>query len=425
MQLLAKVKSIEAKMDRQKTIDKGPRNIDLDILLHGDQSWDSPELSVPHKAMLEREFVLRPLCEYVTPRAAVLSVLMVTSLVPYACHPQRPSKPYEEHLKALPKASAPLTTLVPLASHLPPLTPLLATRRTQLMSILNLTPDSFSDGGQHAPGTTPAATVAELARVHHAAGAAIVDIGGQSTRPHAAAVPPDVEAARILPAVRALAAPRPAVSVDTFDAAVARAALDAGADLVNDVSAGTLDPALLPLVAARGCSVVLTHMRGTPQTMTRLTDYSQPLGAGARSGDAEPASNDGAPSEDGGDLVRTVAAELRARVDAAEAAGVPRWRIVLDPGLGFAKTARQSIELLRRLGELREAPGLRGLPWLVGASRKGFVGRATGMKEPRERGWGTAAAVAAAVQGGADVVRVHDVREMKAVVDMADAIWRA
>ena len=294
------------------------------------------------------------------------------------------------------------------------------------MSILNLTPDSFSDGGLHSSATTSSA-LADLAHAHHAAGAAVVDIGGQSTRPHAEAVPPDVEAERILPAIRAIAAlpaPRPAISVDTFHASVARAALDTGADLINDVSGGQLDPAMLPLIAERGCTIVLTHMRGTPRTMMRLTDYSKPIDSTGASCE-EHATIDERSRDEGGDLVRTVAAELRARVAAAEAAGVPHWRIVLDPGLGFAKTAKQSIELLRRLGELREVPGLRGLPWLVGPSRKGFVGRATGVKEPRERGWGTAAAVAAAVQGGADLVRVHDVREMKAVVDMADAIWRA
>lgn len=123
-------------------------------------------------------------------------------------------------------------------------------------------------------------------------------------------------------------------------------------------------------------------------------------------------------------VVETVGRELLARVRAAEAAGVRRWRIVLDPGIGFAKTQAQNIELLRRLGELREYEGLRGLPWLVGTSRKGFVGKVTGVKEPRERVWGTAATVTAAVQGGADVVRVHDVEEMAKVVKMADAIWR-
>ena len=123
-------------------------------------------------------------------------------------------------------------------------------------------------------------------------------------------------------------------------------------------------------------------------------------------------------------LIPTVARELAARVRAAEEAGIRRWRIILDPGIGFAKTGAQNLELLRRLDELRASEGLRGLPWLVGTSRKGFIGKITGVREASERVWGTAAAVTAAVRGGADVVRVHDVKEMTQVVKMADAIWR-
>ena len=141
------------------------------------------------------------------------------------------------------------------------------------------------------------------------------------------------------------------------------------------------------------------HMRGTPDTMNTLTSYPSGIIAG-------------------------VGRELVARVRAAEEAGIRRWRIILDPGIGFAKTQAQNLELLRRLDELREYEGLQGLPWLVGTSRKGFIGKITGVKEARERGWGTAAAVTAAVKGGADVVRVHDVEEMNQVVKMADAIWR-
>lgn len=142
-------------------------------------------------------------------------------------------------------------------------------------------------------------------------------------------------------------------------------------------------------------------MRGDPSTMSSPTHTSYPAG-----------------------LIPTVAAELAARVAEAEAAGVRRWRIMLDPGLGFSKTLEQNLELVRRMPELRAVKELRGLPWLVGASRKGFVGKVTGVQVAKERGWGTAGVVAASVWGGADVVRVHDVKEMKAVVDIADAVWR-
>jgi 2-amino-4-hydroxy-6-hydroxymethyldihydropteridine diphosphokinase/dihydropteroate synthase len=190
-----------------------------------------------------------------------------------------------------------------------------------------------------------------------------------------------------------------AVSVDTYRAEVAREAIEAGAHIVNDVSAGLMDPDMLKTVAQLGCTVCLMHMRGTPETMNSLTTYP-----------------------DG--VVETVGRELLERVREAEAAGIRRWRIILDPGIGFAKTQEQNLELLRRLRELRSTPGLHGLPWLVGVSRKAFVGRITGVKEASQRAWGTAAAVTAAIQGGADIIRVHDVEEMAQVSKMADALFR-
>lgn len=267
------------------------------------------------------------------------------------------------------------------------------------MSILNLTPDSFSDGGIHSPATI-AKSVAEAVR----AGATILDIGGQSTAPGRPEVTADEELARVLPVVQLIRSlpecKDTVISVDTYRASVAEQALAHGADVINDVSAGTLDADMLPTVARLGKTICLMHMRGTPRTMADLTAYP-----------------------DG--LVPTVAAELLDRVAAAEAAGIRRWRIILDPGIGFAKTTQQNLELLRRLDELRAWPGLESLPWLVGSSRKSFVGAVTGVQEPSRRVWGTAATVAAAVQGGADIVRVHDVAEMKDVAVMADAIWRA
>jgi 2-amino-4-hydroxy-6-hydroxymethyldihydropteridine diphosphokinase/dihydropteroate synthase len=182
---------------------------------------------------------------------------------------------------------------------------------------------------------------------------------------------------------------------------VAKKAIMAGAHIVNDISGGLLDPYMLKTLARLGCTVILMHMRGTPETMMekRFTTYK-------------------------GDLIATVGNELRERISAAEAAGIRRWRIILDPGIGFAKNQEQNLELLRRFNELREYPGLEGLPWVVGVSRKSFIGRITGVQEPKDRTWGTAGAVTAAVQGGADIVRVHDVDEMAKVVRMADAIWR-
>lgn len=268
------------------------------------------------------------------------------------------------------------------------------------MAIMNLTPDSFSNDGLH--GTTPSSLLPIL-NAYLSAGASIIDIGGQSTRPGAPSISADEEMSRVLPAIRYIrsqpAFDNIAISIDTYRAAVAEAAVTAGADIVNDVSAGRLDQNMLPTVAKLGCTVILMHMRGTPETMTSQTSY--PSG-----------------------VITCIATELRKRLHEAENAGIRRWRIMLDPGIGFAKNKTHNLELLRRFAELRESAGLVGLPWVVGASRKGFIGQITGVDTPSKRAWGTASTVAAAVQGGADIVRVHDVEEMTQVAKMADAIWR-
>jgi 2-amino-4-hydroxy-6-hydroxymethyldihydropteridine diphosphokinase/dihydropteroate synthase len=280
------------------------------------------------------------------------------------------------------------------------LRPRLVERRTHVMSILNVTPDSFSDGGKNYDASVE--FLKETIKMHVDAGATIIDVGGQSTRPGSAQADSAEELRRVLPALeafRSLTLKDVAMSVDTYRADVAKKAVEAGAHIVNDVSGGLMDKNMLSTVAELGCTVCLMHMRGTPETMNSLTDYDN-------------------------HLIATVGQELLERVHAAEQAGIRRWRIILDPGIGFAKTQEQNLELLRRLNELRNYPGLENFPWLVGTSRKAFIGRITGVKTASERVWGTAATVAAAVQGGADIVRVHDVEEMAQVTKMADGIWR-
>jgi len=261
--------------------------------------------------------------------------------------------------------------------------------RTLVVGILNVTPDSFSDGG--ALPTTDAAVARGLALF--AEGADWLDVGGESTRPGAAAVPADEEIRRTAPVIEALrrggAGP---ISIDTTKAAVARAALDAGADVVNDVSGLSFDPALGRLAAERGAPVVLMHLRGGFDSMHRSPAY--------------------------GDVMAEVARELREALDRAAAAGIPRDRTVLDPGIGFSKTARHSLEALRRLGELASLDR----PVLVGPSRKSFIGQVLGGAPAEGRLMGTAAAVAASVLLGAHLVRVHDVKEMAEVVRVADAV---
>ena len=247
--------------------------------------------------------------------------------------------------------------------------------RPLVMGILNVTPDSFSDGGRH---FSPEAAIAS-GRVMLTEGADILDIGGESTRPGSAAVPPAEEIARILPVIRALAASGAVISVDTRNAATMAAALDAGARIVNDVSALRHDPAALPLVAARGCPVVLMHMRGQPDTMNSLAIYD--------------------------DVTSEVTAELLAARDAALAAGVRAETICLDPGLGFAKRGAQNVDLLRATRRLAEL----GHPLLVALSRKRFLGEISGETEAGKRDPESLAAGLFAVQQGAHILRVHDV----------------
>lgn len=293
--------------------------------------------------------------------------------------------------------------LTPLSSYISPISSQNSARSTHVMAILNLTPDSFSDGGLHSSIEQSSLIPTLQSYLTQNNPITILDIGGQSTRPHAPQITPEEELSRILPTIQSIRSDpsfqKLAISIDTYRASVAAAAVEAGANIINDVSAGQLDPDMLPTIANLGCTCILMHMRGTPDTMNTLTDY--PNG-----------------------IITGVGTELLARVRDAESAGIRRWRIMLDPGIGFAKTQVQNVELLRRFSELRDFEGLRGFSWVVGASRKAFIGKITGVEEASERKWGTAAAVGAAVQGGADVVRVHDVGEMGEVVKMADAIWR-
>ncbi|CAD6587791.1 MAG: trifunctional dihydropteroate synthetase [Alectoria sarmentosa] len=388
MDLLDQLKLIENDLGRVKIVENGPRTIDLDILLYDEERVENSRLSIPHKRMLEREFVLRPLCD----------------LIPEFIPPTPDSiATYQDILEQLPKSTDTLSALTPLSDYLPPVRNQSPTRPTHLMAILNLTPDSFSDGGLHSTVDPKPQINALRSYATHKHPVTILDIGGQSTRPHATPISPEEELSRVLPTIKALRSDpsfqKMAVSIDTYRAFVAAEAVKAGADIINDVSAGQLDPEMLPTIARLGCTCVLMHMRGTPETMSTLTSYP-----------------------DG--VINGVGNELLERIRDAEKAGIRRWRMILDPGIGFAKTQAQNLELLRRFSELRDFEGLRGFPWVVGASRKGFIGKITGVQDAKERKWGTATTVAAAIQGGADIVRVHDVREMGEVMAMADAIWR-
>ena len=258
------------------------------------------------------------------------------------------------------------------------------------MGVVNVTPDSFSDGGLFLD--SEAAIAHGVALAHQ--GADLLDVGGESTRPGAAAVSAEAERERVEPVIAALAAgdgPGIPVSIDTSKAAVAEAALDRGAAIVNDVTALRGDPELAALCADRGCEVVLMHMLGTPRTMQDDPRYD--------------------------DVVDDVRAFLAERIEAAVAAGVDERRIWVDPGIGFGKTVEHNLELLRRLGELAEL----GRPIVIGTSRKRFIGAITG-REVGDRLGGTIASNALALAAGADVFRVHDVAAMRQALDVAAVI---
>jgi dihydropteroate synthase len=264
-------------------------------------------------------------------------------------------------------------------------------QRTYLMGILNVTPDSFSDGGEF--NTTSAALAQAQALV--AAGADIIDVGGQSTRPGSKQITLAEELERVLSVLQAL---RPEISipisVDTTRASVAKAAVEAGADIVNDISGGTFDLEMLSTVANLGVPIILMHIRGTPETMQKQTDYQ--------------------------DLIPEIYSFLARQIGAATDAGIDSKKIIIDPGIGFAKNYEQNLEIFRRLRSLQPL----NCPILVGPSRKGFIGQILNQPDPKARVWGTAAVCCAAIFNGADILRVHDVSQMRDVSQVADALFR-
>ncbi len=262
--------------------------------------------------------------------------------------------------------------------------------RTLVMGILNVTPDSFSDGGLY---TDPGRAV-EHALEMVEAGADIIDVGGESTRPGAEPVPAEEERRRVVPVIRALRRQSDVlISVDSYKAEVARAAVEAGADIVNDISGLGFDEEMPQLLATSGVGLVLMHIKGTPRTMQRNPVYR--------------------------DVIGEISGYFAERLAKAEEAGISREQVVLDPGIGFGKQLVHNLEILRRLKEFCRL----GRPLLVGPSRKSFIGAILDLP-PGQRLEGTAAAVALSIAGGADVVRVHDVREMVRVARVADAVVR-
>lgn len=265
--------------------------------------------------------------------------------------------------------------------------------RPQIMGILNVTPDSFSDGGKF----TGVAAALRQAELMIAEGADMIDVGGESTRPGSDPVPADEQIRRVLPVIQALKQNHPAltISIDTASSAVAAAALDAGADLINDISAGLGDAEMLPLAASRQAPIILMHMQGTPKTMQDDPSYDN--------------------------VVAEVTAGLRQRIAAALAAGVKPEHIAIDPGIGFGKRKQDNIDLLAHLDEFVAL----GYPVLLGTSRKRFMGSICHVEAPHELVTATAVTTALGVMAGVQMFRVHDVKANRQAADVAWAIKRA
>lgn len=377
-ELLGFAKQIEKEMGRVPTVRYGPRLIDIDILLYDDEQVDQPDLVIPHPRMAERAFVMVPLAELSpdkmlpgTERTAsqILQTLNTESVrrIPH-------QNPYLEY-----------------------------GRRTYIMGIINVTPDSFSgDGLLSQPQLIQAAL--EQAERFVEAGADILDIGGESTRPGASAVSDEEEMERVIPVVDALAASglNALLSIDTYKAKVANSALKAGAHWINDIWGLFGDERMAGVAAEAQCPVILMH--------NRLKSASAQVQAnlGGR--------YVGAHYEN---LIEEIKQELLDCVALGEKAGIRREQIILDPGIGFGKTVEQNLELVRRMAEIKAL----GYPLLVGPSRKSFIGYTLDLP-PQQRLEGTAAVCALSIDRGADILRVHDVEEIVRVARMTDAVVR-
>jgi dihydropteroate synthase len=263
--------------------------------------------------------------------------------------------------------------------------------RTYLMGILNVTPDSFSDGGNFTDKEAALKQVEQMLPYID-----ILDIGGESTRPDAAPVSADQECDRILPIIEAVreAYPKLPISVDTVKASVAKQAIGAGADMVNDVSAGRFDPDMLPTVGKLQVPIFLMHMQGEPRTMQLNPQYR--------------------------DVVQDIKRFLTDVISVAKACGIPQHLIAIDPGIGFGKTLEHNLELIRNLSAFKTIKA----PLLLGVSRKSFIGKLCDRPDPSDRLLGTIAACNAGIAGGADILRVHDPKEIKEVCLVSDAIFR-
>lgn len=416
---------------RVKEFENGPRSIDLDLILYDRETVNSERLVVPHKAMLDRTFVLQPLCEL---------------LPPDFVHPVT-AEPIHNHLRRLLKLEA--DTSVQESFKLEQIVPtahgrLLEFQKdglspTILMAIFNATPDLFSDGGEQYKRSKD--EILAVARKMKTQGAKIIDVGGVSTRPGSTEPSLDDELERVLEVVSAIRLDKSLddilISVDTYRVAVAEKAILGGADIINDISMGLYDENMFSFVALSGCGYVMNHTRGTPATMSGLTLYDT---RSSSEGVVEYVIDDIAghlpplPNSTQ-NLLAGVCRELSGQLQSAFQQGVRKWQVILDPGIGFAKNGKQNLALIRHCSRIKRFAqwnvdldafvSFHGMGMLMGTSRKKFLGEITNTPVPADRAVATAASIVACVEQGTDIVRVHDLEEARHAAEVADAIYRA
>ncbi|KAG9439679.1 hypothetical protein H6P81_019844 [Aristolochia fimbriata] len=394
-ELLKALKRIEKDLGRTDGIRYGPRPLDLDILFYGKFRVESEVLTIPHERIWERPFVMAPLIDLLG------SSIDNDTVATWHSFSKRSGGLFEVWEKLGGESligKEGLRRVLPVGNQLWDWS-----QKTHLMGIINLTPDSFSDGGKFQSVDAAVSQVRSLV----SEGSDIIDIGSQSTRPLATRISPQEELNRLIPVLEAvLQMPEVSgkfISVDTFYSEVAYESVKRGAHIVNDVSGGQLDPNMHKVVAELGVPYIIMHMRGDPQTMQNSSNTHYE------------------------DVCEEVSCELYAQVREAELSGIPVWRIILDPGIGFSKNAVQNLELLVGLPRLQRKISSRSYaashaPILIGPSRKRFLGEICGRLNAMERDPATVAAVSAGILSGANLIRVHNVRDNLDAAKFCDAL---
>lgn len=396
-ELLGALKKIEKYMGRTGGISYGPRPIDLDILFYGNFRVNSDVLTIPHERIWERPFVIAPLMD-------LLGLAIENDTVAYwhsfSCHSNGLFESWEKLGGDSLIGKEGMKRVLPINNSLWDWS-----QKTSVMGILNLTPDSFSDGGKFQSIKDAVSQV----RLMISEGADMIDIGAQSTRPVASRISPEEEMDRLIPVLEAiLEMPEvegKLVSVDTFYSKVASEAVSRGAHIVNDISSGQLDSDMFRVVADLGVPYIAMHMRGDPSTMQSCVNLQYD------------------------NVCKQVATELYLRLRDAELSGIPAWRIIIDPGIGFSKNTEQNLDILLELPNIRTEIAKKSLalshaPLLLGPSRKKFLGEICSRPAADERDPATVASVAAGVLAGANIVRVHNVRDNLDAVKLCDAMLR-